>query len=115
MNIPGTVTVLEAEARGVHETLNWIDVLNLQKISIESDSELVVKAVENEVQYYLEVGHSLDFCREKFKQRDDLSLSHIKKQANLVAHQLARGPCLLNSSTEYLSPPNFLLETLCNG
>lgn len=115
MNILWSVTVLEAEARGVHEALNWIDVLNLQKISIESDSELVVKAVKNDVQYYLEVGHNLDFCRTKFKQRDDLSLSHIKKQANNVAHQLARVPCVLNSSKEYLYPPNFLLETLCNG
>lgn len=49
MKIQGSVTVMEAEARGVHEALNWIEELNVQKVSIESDSELVVKAVKSEM------------------------------------------------------------------
>lgn len=107
-----SVSVLEAEARGVQLAIDWTEELGLQQVDIESDAEVVVKAVKNEAYYYSEVGHILDYCRMKIRSREDLSLYHVKRQANIAAFMLARAPCLLNCFNVFVSPPNMLLETL---
>ncbi|XP_074345282.1 uncharacterized protein LOC141684272 [Apium graveolens] len=112
MKIQGEVLVLEAEARGIQEALRWVDELGLQGVVIESDSELAVKAMKNETCYYLELGHCLDSCRRQLKHRVDLSLCHVKKQANMGAHLMARVPVSLNCFNIFESPPSLLLETL---
>lgn len=77
MKIQGNVSVMEAEARGIQEALDWIEELGLQGVIIESDSEMVVKAMKLDTDYYLEIGHILDYWRMKFKHRVDLSLCHL--------------------------------------
>lgn len=42
---PGTIPVLEAEARGVLEATKWIQSLQLQNVDIETDSQLTVHAL----------------------------------------------------------------------
>lgn len=109
MRIQAEITVLEAEASGVQEAINWIETLDLHGVSIESDSELVVKAIHNNTQYYLEIGHTIEVCKRKLSLRPDLSLSHIKKQANRIAHLLARAPCSVGCINVFEFPPNTLL------
>ncbi|XP_074348373.1 uncharacterized protein LOC141687107 [Apium graveolens] len=94
MRFQGQVTVLEVEARGVEESIRWIEELGLHNVEIESDSETTVKAMSKTMQYYNEVGHIIELCRVKLQQRQDLLLNHVKKQANCVAHLLARVPCV---------------------
>lgn len=79
---------------------------------IECDAELVVAALQGKTPYLLEVGHVIEDCREKLQQRKDLSVCHIKKQANSAAHLLAKVPCLLDSCNCFMSPPECLLEML---
>lgn len=112
LKLLGSVSVMEAEARGVQEALKWIEELGLQNVILECDSELVVSAIHKEVAYHLEVGHIVAYCRLKLENRTDISLCHVKKQANRAAHLMARVPCLLNCYNIFLSPPNLLLETL---
>ncbi|XP_074374150.1 uncharacterized protein LOC141714534 [Apium graveolens] len=52
-----SVSVMEVEARGVQEAIDWIKEMGLQQVDIECDSELVVKAFQYETHYYLEIGH----------------------------------------------------------
>lgn len=54
----------------------------------------------------------LDRCRSILKSRDDFSVTFVRKQANKVAHEVARLPCLLNCYNSFTSPPSSLLETL---
>lgn len=115
MRVQGTITVMEAKARSVQEAISWIEEMGLHHVPVECDSELVVNAVNNEISYYLEIGHILEFCRLKFKSRTDLFLCHLKKQANRAAHLMARVPCLLDSYNLFLSPPSLLLETLSSN
>lgn len=61
------VTVMEEEARGVQEAISWIEEMGMQGITIECDSELVVRAIHSTMEYYLEVGHIVEFCRLKLK------------------------------------------------
>ena len=112
MRVGGKLSVTEAEARGVQEALIWIEELGLQHVTVESDSELVVHALQRDIVYLVEVGHTIEVCKEKLGQRTDIAVVHVKKQANRVAHLLARIPCLLNSFNHFVSPPNVLLEML---
>lgn len=112
MKLPGKVSVLDAEAKGVQEAIKWLEELPLLNVVVECDSEMVVKAVNNGILYHMEVGHILEWCRLKFKYREDISLSHVKKQANRAAHLMARVPCLLNGCITFSSPPSLLLENL---
>lgn len=63
----GSVTVLEAKARGVEEGIRWIEELGLHNMKIESDSETTVKAMSKEMQYYNEAGHTFEFCHSKLQ------------------------------------------------
>lgn len=36
----------------------------------------------------------------------------VRKQANRVAHKIAKIPCALNCFLDFMSPPAFLLETI---
>ncbi|XP_074364063.1 uncharacterized protein LOC141704788 [Apium graveolens] len=91
MRLAGEVSVMEAEA---------------------TDSQLVVHALDTENVYQLEVGHIIDDCKEKLNERADLSVLHVKKQANKAAHLMARVPCLLNNYNYFISPPDLLFEML---
>lgn len=112
MKVAGEVSVMEAEARGVLEAIQWINIIGVHNVIIESDSQLVVQALKSVESYQLEVGHILDECKMKFKNRADLSVVHVKKQANRAAHLMARVPCLLDSFNCFMSPPDMLVEML---
>lgn len=107
-----SVSVLEAEARGIQLAIEWIEEMGLQHIDIENDSEMVVKAVKNGDYYYSEIGHVLDFCSSNIRSRQDLSIYHVKRQANNAAHLMARVPCLPTCSNVFVSHPRMLLEKL---
>lgn len=51
-------------------------------------------------------------CRSLIESQGSISLDFVKKQANRVAHLLARLPCTQNSFIDLSSPPRFVLETL---
>lgn len=110
LKIAGGVSVMEAEARGVLEAIKWIESMSLYRVAIESDSQMVVHALRSMESYQLEVGHVLDECLDRFRNRVDLSICHVKKQANKAAHFMARASCLLDSYNCFTSPPDLLLE-----
>lgn len=93
MKFAGHVSALEAEARGVWETLVWIDNLGLNNIQIETDSLLTVAAVESLEANYLEVGNVIDDCKSWLHERSDICLVHVRRQVNKTAHLLAYSPC----------------------
>lgn len=112
VKIVGEVSVFEAEVRGLLEAFLWLQSLDLQNVVVESDSLLSVNAVKNEVKYVFEVGPMLEECQSILKARSNISVSIVKKQANKVADLIARAPCMVNSFSVFLYPPDFVLETL---
>lgn len=107
MCIARTGTVLEAEATAILEGLKWIVSMQYSNVMIESDSLISVNAIQNRSENFLEVGHLFEDCRAYLHSRGDLSISFVKRQANKVAHMLARFPCLPNCQNVFLSPPLF--------
>lgn len=108
----GNVSVLEAKAVGMLEVLNWVKDISGVKMTVESDSQLVVNALQKKSANLLEVGHILDECREVLSSRSRLNVVHVKRLANKAAHMMARMPCSLNSHNVYESPPPSVLETI---
>ena len=81
-------------------------------VEIESDSLLAVKALHDSQENLLEVGHILNACKLILNSKSGYSVSFVKRQANGVAHLVAKLPCSLNCQKVFMSPPDVLLETL---
>ena len=112
LRMAGQVTVMEAEAHGVYEALRWVDDLRLHQVVIESDSSLVVQALQLRSSYFLKVGNILEACQGMLEHRSDLIVHHVKRHANGVAHVLAKMPCLIDCHNIFVSPPHCVLESL---
>lgn len=110
MAFPNTADVLEAELIGVKEALAWILSRGEGRVMVETDSKLSVEAIKGKRKYVLEVGHTIDQCQVLLQQLPNVSINHVRKQANKVAHELARMPCMINCSIVYASPPTYLVE-----
>lgn len=105
-------SVFEAEVAAIREGLLWLVDLPYQHITVESDSLLAVRAINNSHDNVLEVGFMLDECRVIVQSRPGLSINFAKRQANQAAHLMARVACLPDCQSTYTSPPSVLLETL---
>lgn len=112
--LPRPATVMEAECIGIREALSWIMEMPGSKVMIETDSLMAARAMNGKTEYLLEVGHVIDHCRMMLSDLPCASLCHVRKQANRVAHSLARVPCLLNCSLVFTSPPTHLVEIILN-
>lgn len=108
----GEVGVVEAETKGILEALAWATQLGISKVVVESDSWLSVQAVNNDSVNHLEVGHMIQECRTILSQNTEFSVSFTRKQANRVAHLLARVRCEAVSFQDFLSPPHIVVESL---
>ncbi|XP_074323179.1 uncharacterized protein LOC141660115 [Apium graveolens] len=108
----GVVPVVEAEAIAILEATRWASLLDLQHVDVESDSLISVQAINKTSENYLEAGVVFQECRDVLRARSDIVLSFIKKQANKVAHSVARVPCDVNCFVDFSTPPHSVLEYL---
>lgn len=106
------VSVFEAESYGILEAIKWVIDLGISNVVIESDSLLAVQAIKRGSEYYLEVGNILQEVRTLLEERHDIYILFVKKQANKVAHMLARVPCEANCLNDFSSPPHMVLESI---
>lgn len=86
------------------EAIRWIKSLGMQNVDIESDSLLTVQVINSATENYLEVGVILQECRSVLDAHSDV-VSFVKKQANKVAHVVARIPCEVNCFIDFMTPP----------
>lgn len=98
-------SVLEAEAYAVLEGLRWLLTLAYNNVIIESDSLNTVRAIQKPYENVLEVGNILDACSNILKSRPGFSISFVKRQANRVAHLVAKLPCSPNCQNVFTAPP----------
>ncbi|XP_074362740.1 uncharacterized protein LOC141703020 [Apium graveolens] len=86
---------LEAEVLGIREALSWVKSMDGRKVTVESDSLVAVNAINGQNKFLLEVGHIIDHCRLLLQSLSGVSVKFVRKQANEVAHGLAKMPCRL--------------------
>lgn len=60
----------------------------------------------------LEVGHVLQDCLNILEEYPNYSVTFVQRQANKVAHELEKYPCLIGCLHSFSSPPDMLLESV---
>lgn len=105
-------SVLEAEVLAIKDGLQCLLSLPYANVEVETDSLMAVQAIKYQLNNSLELGFVLDECRSILNSRPGLSITFAKRQANKVAHLMAKFPCLLDCQSILTSPPFMLLETL---
>lgn len=108
----GSIQIVEAEIIAILEGLSWLEELQVNTSIIDSDSLLSVNAINRSYQNYLELSSLVQHCKSIISSRGGFSVFHVRKQANKVAHKMAKIPCEPNSFVVMSSPPLSLLETL---
>lgn len=100
MKIGRKVFVLEAEAVGILKTLAWIKSKPEVRLVIEIDSLVATNAINGDSHYQLEVGHIFYECKGVVQSSKMISVHHVSRLANKVAHLLAQIPCECNNYLE---------------
>lgn len=86
---PGKVSVLEAEAVGMMETIVWASEFPDQPIVVESDAQLVISALQRQKLYHLEVGIVMEECQGVLSGWNNVQVAYVNRLANKAAHLLA--------------------------
>lgn len=106
--------VVSAEAEAMRQGLIFLQSLGCSKVSIQSDSIIVVEALNNNEGYSLVAAPILDDCRILLKEFGKVYINFCNRESNCVAHELASfGRC--NPPTVWSdTPPSFLLKFLAD-
>jgi ribonuclease HI len=88
--LQGTSSIAEAEALGVLEVLRWTHNTSYGVIQIETDCLQVVHGLNNKRRNDTEFGSIIEECRRLLVLNLNYKVSHIQRQANRVAYELAQ-------------------------
>ncbi|XP_074355880.1 uncharacterized protein LOC141695540 [Apium graveolens] len=79
-----------AEVIAIKEALSWTEKSPWQHITVESDCLLAVQSIRSKTPMLSPFGRMVKECRRLLPEQNTVSLSFIKRSANIVAHELAR-------------------------
>ncbi|KAM6561917.1 hypothetical protein CsatB_021915 [Cannabis sativa] len=79
-----------AEAIGVREALSWIKDKRWQQVVLETDCLVVVQAIRNPTHMISLFGDVIKECQNLLVNLRGVTISFVKRSANLVAHTIAR-------------------------
>ncbi|XP_073029397.1 uncharacterized protein [Primulina eburnea] len=102
--------VKEAEALALFDAIAWTISLELQDIIFETDSLTVVKAITSKNADHTEFGSIISGCRTLLDGHPSFKIQHVRRQANMVAHTLARNAIAYANPFIMIETP----EILCN-
>nr|KYP36545.1 hypothetical protein KK1_042329 [Cajanus cajan] len=106
--------VHEAEATALLTAIQWIENLSLTHVTIESDCKSVLDALSRTQSQHSEYGSLLNKCRGLLHNHPNLSLKFIPRQANRVAHCLARASRCYASSHTFEFIPSCIVPIILN-
>ena len=86
----GSPPAQEAEAVGLRDAIVWLGSLGLSHVHIELDCKLVVDNISDRTKNQAEFGNIITACRTLLQQFPNFKISFVRRQANSVAHCLAR-------------------------
>ncbi|XVF58374.1 hypothetical protein PTKIN_Ptkin07bG0061500 [Pterospermum kingtungense] len=80
----------------------------MERVIFESDAKLVGDALHSSKTNILEFGFIITTCKACLLQDGFFKVCYVKRQANKVAHALAKASCSQASPLVWFSPPCFL-------
>ncbi|XP_073271465.1 uncharacterized protein [Primulina huaijiensis] len=104
----GLFEVKEAEALALLDAIAWTTSLELHDIIFETDSKTVVNAISSKNVDHTEFGSIISSCRKFLDAHPSFKIQHVRRQANMVAHALARAAISYANAFIMIHPPNIL-------
>jgi ribonuclease HI len=80
----------EAEAIGLHDAILWLRQLGISNVHFELDCKLVVDSIVDRTNNQAEFGTIISICKSLLSQSPNFKISFVRRQANSVAHSLAK-------------------------
>jgi hypothetical protein len=90
--LEGSPTIAEAEGKSLLDVLEWLHASGTlaMPITIETDCLQVVQTLQSKQKNYTEFGAIIDRCRSIINLYENCRVSYVRRQANRVAHELAK-------------------------
>uniref|UniRef100_A0A803PHA9 Reverse transcriptase domain-containing protein n=1 Tax=Cannabis sativa TaxID=3483 RepID=A0A803PHA9_CANSA len=106
----GNVSPEVAEVIGVKEALSWIKQKDLSDVEIETDSVVVVQAINGSVQMPSQFGLLIQDCQSLISELNNVFVSFVKRSANRAVHCIARRSCFMSDCIydEFSAPSDLL-------
>lgn len=104
----GVLDAREAEAKALLEALNWATSMDLQHVIFETDAKLVVDAIQSNPMDHSEFGTIIAECCSLISAESNYQICFSKRQANVVAHTLARAANSYASPYTCFDAPDFI-------
>ena len=101
-----------AEAICLREALSWLKAGGFGKVIVESDAKAVVDAVNGSFSDISEFGNLIGNCRRLVLENPNVRISYVRRQANGVAHALAKAAHYYASPSLWQQVPSFLRDLL---
>ncbi|XVF43106.1 hypothetical protein PTKIN_Ptkin02bG0013700 [Pterospermum kingtungense] len=95
----GIPTIKETEVVALFPVVSWIHELGYTQVIFESDSQLVVKALQCTIYKDTEFGVILECCHLLLVSELHFNVDHVRRFANRVAYALARQSYLVQNPT----------------
>ena len=89
-HLPQAYSAVEVEALAAATALALAEDLGMQRVILEGDSLVIIKALREEEQFFSPVGLLLEDVRKLSLSFQQLLYSHTKREGNSVTHNLAR-------------------------
>ncbi|KAL8531537.1 hypothetical protein ACS0TY_008219 [Phlomoides rotata] len=113
----GLLSVDEGEAWALLQTLTWLSDLGFEKVELEVDSSNLNNALKKMDIDFSVFGDYVTACKGVLSQHPHFSVRWVYRNANLLAHSLARASWNYDSPYIWVEPPDFvdgLLESICS-
>ncbi|XP_024626802.2 uncharacterized protein [Medicago truncatula] len=108
------VTPSEAEATGLLEAVKLAIARGMQSVIFKSDCKIVVDAVNSSVNPHNELGDIIFYCKQLLSLHANFSVRFVRRQANKVAHNIARASLSHPSPHIFFDVPSSLNTLLLN-
>lgn len=110
----GAYKSVEREAIGLHEAVWWIKEMGLVRVIIEMDAKLMVDAVNRSAVVNSMFGSIIERYRVMLHSQPHYTVNWISRDANIVAHHLARNSRDYSSPYYWVERPDFV-DNLSNS
>lgn len=109
----GAKSVLELEARVVLEGIKLVTEMGIDRVVVESDSQLLMQYLSSSTPPISNIGSVLSDIKKISLQFRAILYSFVSKETNKVAHRLAKFGVSLNSPRRWLEyAPSFIVDVI---
>lgn len=113
----GLMATREGEAWGVGEAMRWAEELGVTYLVVETDAQDVCTALQNQSGDESLFGDLVENIRAILRNHSNFKVVWVSRNANVVAHSLARMSRSFESPYCWVEPPDFVdgLPDICTS